>query len=331
MRFLDLFAGIGGFSLGLERAGMTCVGQVEIDSFCNRVLEKHWPNVKRIKDIHNVTGTEFGTVELVCGGFPCQPFSQAGKRQGKKDDRYLWPEMLRVIRAARPHYVFGENVPGIVNMELDKVLSDLEGEGYASQALNIPACATDAPHKRARVWILAYSIDRKHRANGRQERKEAQISGGSREAGCSRGACRTSESPEVLANSERISKKWQKPENGKGGRSVLCREGSRANVPDSPKQRLEREKPTGGRPGEQRLPSECSLWLPEPGVGRVANGVPMRMDRLKALGNAVVPQVVEIIGRSILEAEIAYKNIEAGLHQPTSQGSNLKGETTAVE
>lgn len=156
MKFLSLFAGIGGFDLGLERAGMRCVGQVEIDKKCQLVLAKHWPNVKRMEDIRKVNGDEFGTIDLICGGFPCQPFSTAGKRKGAEDNRYLWPEMVRVIDTARPTWVIGENVAGIVSMALDQVHSDLESIGYKVQSFIIPACAVDAPHRRDRVWIVAH-------------------------------------------------------------------------------------------------------------------------------------------------------------------------------
>ena len=140
---LDLFSGIGGFSLGLERAGMRTVAFCENDLFCQKVLAKHWP--------------DRGTVELICGGFPCQPFSVAGDKRGAEDDRALWPEMLRVIREVGPAWVIGENVAGIINMELDNVLSDLEDSGYSCQTFVIPACAVDARHKRDRVWIMAYA------------------------------------------------------------------------------------------------------------------------------------------------------------------------------
>ena len=163
---LSLFSGIGGLDLAAEMAGFETVGQCEWADYQTKVLEKHWPNVPRWRDIRTLTKDSFyertgrRTVDILSGGFPCQPFSQAGKRGGKEDDRYLWPEMLRVIREIRPTWVLGENVPGIVNLALDTVLSDLENEGYASQAFIVPACGVDAPHKRERVAILAYSIDR---------------------------------------------------------------------------------------------------------------------------------------------------------------------------
>ena len=138
MKYLSLFAGIGGFDLGLERAGMKCVGQVEFNPFCQRVLAHHWPNVKRMGDIHDVTGTEFGAVDLVCGGVPCQPASQAGKRRGTQDDRWLWPEAFRIVRVIRPTWCLFENVRGLTSLEsgvvFENLLSEPEEIGYEVQA-----------------------------------------------------------------------------------------------------------------------------------------------------------------------------------------------------
>lgn len=163
---LSLFSGIGGLDIAAEMAGFKTVGQCEWADFQTKVLEKHWPDVPRWRDIRTLTGESFyertglRTVDVISGGFPCQPFSLAGKREGKDDDRYLWPEMLRVIRELNPTWVIGENVPGIVNLALDTVLSDLENEGYSAQPFIIPACGVDAPHKRERVCIVAYSVNR---------------------------------------------------------------------------------------------------------------------------------------------------------------------------
>ena len=163
---LSLFSGIGGLDLAAEWAGFRTVGQCEWADYPRAVLEKHWPGLPRWRDIRTLTKESFyeqtglHTVDVISGGFPCQPFSVAGKRGGKEDDRYLWPEMLRVIRELRPTWVIGENVPGLVNLALDTVLSDLEAEGYEVQCFLVPACGVDAPHKRYRIFIVAHALDR---------------------------------------------------------------------------------------------------------------------------------------------------------------------------
>ena len=167
MRVLDLFSGIGGFSLGLEAAGMETVAFCEREPFCQAVLRKHWPDIAIHDDITELDGYGYrGSIDVVCGGFPCQPFSVAGKRRGADDDRALWPEMLRVIRESQPTWVIGENVTGIIEMELNTVLSDLESEGYLCQTFVIPACAVDARHRRDRVWVIAMADSDSQRCAG---------------------------------------------------------------------------------------------------------------------------------------------------------------------
>ena len=161
---LSLFSGIGGLDLAAEWAGFETVGQCEFADYQTKILEKHWPDVPRWRNIRTLTKESFydktglRTVDIISGGFPCQPFSQAGKKQGTDDDRYLWPEMLRVIRELRPTWVLGENVPGIVNLALDQVLASLDDEDYEAQSFIIPACSVGAWHKRERVVILAHDM-----------------------------------------------------------------------------------------------------------------------------------------------------------------------------
>jgi DNA (cytosine-5)-methyltransferase 1 len=260
VKFLSLFAGIGGFDLGLEHAGMQPVGQVEINPFCQRVLAHHWPNVKRMGDIKNVKGTEFGEVDLVCGGVPCQPASTAGKRRGTADDRWLWPEAFRLVRVIQPRWCLFENVRGITSLEsgvvFDSLLTELETYGYEVQSFCVPACAVDAPHRRDRVWIIAYNAKSTHRQNitGEKERQVQQ-----------------------------------------SGIGIVT-----ADVADADNSGFKKQ--CGTEPRESLQSQFACRWFPEPDVGRVANGVPGRVDRLRSLGNAVVPQIVEIFGRVILEA-----------------------------
>ena len=156
---LDLFSGIGGFARGFEATGSietTCF--VEQDPYCQAVLRHHWPDVPILGDIRDVRGCELPIQpDVICGGFPCQPFSQAGKQLAQDDPRHLWPEMFRLIRECRPAWVCGENVAGLIKLGLDEVLSDLEGEGYATRTFNLPACAVGAPHIRQRLWIIAHA------------------------------------------------------------------------------------------------------------------------------------------------------------------------------
>jgi DNA (cytosine-5)-methyltransferase 1 len=156
---LDLFSGIGGFARGFEATGSietTCF--VEQDPYCQAVLRHHWPDVPILGDIRDVKGCELPVQpDVICGGFPCQPFSQAGKQLAQDDPRHLWPEMFRLIRECRPAWVVGENVAGLIKLGLDEVLSDLEGEGYATRTFNLPACAVGAPHIRQRLWIIAHA------------------------------------------------------------------------------------------------------------------------------------------------------------------------------
>ena len=153
----SLFSGIGGFDLAAQWCGWNNIFQVEIDKFCQKVLHKNFPNTKKYEDIKKFKGTKYrGRIDVISGGFPCQPFSVAGKRKGKEDDRYLWDEMLRVISEIKPSFVVGENVTGILSMGFGQMLTELESVGYRTETFIIPACAVNAPHKRERAWIVAY-------------------------------------------------------------------------------------------------------------------------------------------------------------------------------
>lgn len=189
MKHLDLFSGIGGFALAARWAGIETVAFCEIDKFCHKVLNKNFPGVPIHNDIRTLNGADYAGIDIITGGYPCQPFSTAGKRKGADDPRHLWPEMFRVIRQANPTWVVCENVAGHVSMGLDSVLTDMESIGYAGQAVIIPACAKDAPHERKRVWIIfnansAYAagierpgsayfqIEERQASEGKQERDD---------------------------------------------------------------------------------------------------------------------------------------------------------------
>ena len=333
MRVLDLFSGIGGFSLGLERAGMETVAFVEIDEYCRKVLRKHWPEVPiydDIKKVHGVNSHANGdgkselsvnegkgsrelvhgaacpsclpAVDLVCGGFPCQPFSVAGKQRGDKDDRHLWPEMFRIIQEVRPTWVLGENVAGIIRLGLDEVLSDLESADYQTQTFFIPACAVDAPHRRDRVWIVGHSESR----NG--ARRELLLRQGKMQLGGTSGRSRTQKKDVADAidnGSYREGRDAPEPCGHGADDGIPFRRGSE-DVADADRQRGRLRNPGWEYAEDAWEPSgrkEPGFWLPEPELGRVAHGVPRRVDRLRCLGNAVVPQVVEVIGRAILMAD----------------------------
>lgn len=231
--FLSLFSGIGGLDLGLERAGWTCVGQVEIEPFCRQVLAEHWPGVPRWDDIRTVDTDGLPRADLVAGGFPCQPVSQAGRKQGFSDHRWLWPEFARVVRDLRPRWVLVENVRNLLSIEggraTQAVLGDLSALGFDAEWFCLSACAVGAPHMRHRLFIVAHT---------------------------------------------------QRP-----GLEV----GQFQPAGD--------ELPAAERSGDER-----GWWDIEPPLGRVVAGVPRRVVRpqLTALGNAVVPQVAEAVGRRIM-------------------------------
>jgi DNA (cytosine-5)-methyltransferase 1 len=229
----SLFSGIGGLDLGLERAGMRVIWQSEIDDYASRVLKKHWPKVPNYGDIKTINWADVPPTDVICGGYPCQPFSVAGERQGEEDERHLWPWVRDAISILRPRYVVLENVRGHLSLGGTTVIRELASIGYDAEWEVISAASQGAPHIRERVFICAYP-------NG------------------------------LLSNAKR-------------GRRIT---GSEKNTlyegqTDDPKRRV--------------------WWKTEPSVPRVANGVPNGVDRIRGLGNAVVPQVAELVGRLVIE------------------------------
>jgi len=206
MRLLDLFSGIGGFSYAAEKliGGYETVAFCEMDEFCQKVLKKHWPQVPIFDDVRTIDAARLGRIDIVTGGYPCQPFSQAGRRQGEEDERHLWPEMLRIIKSCQPRYVVAENVAGHVTMGLDQVLTDLEDQGYTTRAIIVPACAKNAPHRRDRVWIIGQNVDDTNNSTDRAERgktrKEDSLQKEYRQTGFSWFSDRTSVDSEPMAD-----------------------------------------------------------------------------------------------------------------------------------
>lgn len=237
MRVLDLFSGIGGFSLGLERAGMTTVAFCEIDPFCREVLRKHWPNAPIFDDVRTLTNEQTGSVDLVCGGFPCQPFSIAGHRKGHEDTRNMVQPMLEIVRASEPAWFVGENVEGFVDLGLDALCTALGSLGYATRVISLPACAVGLPSMERHLWIVA------------------------------------------TTSSERLERFWE----------IAV-------------QAIE----DGTKEFQGSDPRGSDRWdLPEARLCGVGERISRRVDRLRALGNAVDPHIPELLGRAIMQAHNA--------------------------
>lgn len=295
----SLFSGIGGFDLAAERAGMTVEWQVELDDYCNKVLAKHWPTVRRYRDVRDCGAANLAPVDLICGGFPCQPFSVAGKRGGADDDRYLWPEMRRVIAELKPRWVVAENVPGIINLALDTVLADLDSEGYEVGTLVLPACGVGAWHIRQRVWIVA------HRNGKRCQEQRCPVPVGAEQSGAERHG-------HIPADTERPEWRADEQESRQAGRvPVAARLGDDGATEcgaaaDTDSGRSEQHECDTQRAVQQS--DTFDWWAAESRVRGVPDGLRSgvdkgRVNRLKALGNAIVPQVAEVLFRYIAEVE----------------------------
>ena len=264
LTFGSLFAGIGGFDLGFERAGMVCKWQVEINDYANKVLAKHWPAVHRERDIRECGKHNLEKVDVICGGFPCQDISYAGLGAGLDGERSgLFFEAIRLVCELGPRVVVLENVAALLTRGLDRVLGTLAEIGFDAEWHCIPAAAVGAPHIRDRVFVLAYSAS--DRNSKRKER--------ARRAGTDKQSAFWMDSDTNCLRSQGIGS-------------------SRLEVVEA---RHEERKPEGDSNGSGQP------WAIEPNVGRVAHGVPARVDRLRGLGNAVVPQVAEWIGKRIVE------------------------------
>ena len=280
LRHLDLFSGIGGFSLGLERTGgFQTVGFCDNDKKTHLVLKKHWPNVPIYDDVSTLKGSDLGTIEIITGGFPCQDLSVAGKGAGLEGARSgLWWQFHRLIKEAQPRWVIAENVAALRSRGLDQVLRSLDQIGYDAEWHCIPASAVGAPHQRDRIWILAYPRHRGGRHFGiAQEGHNTQ-----RE--------RTTDSDSIGGpgcQSASVAYSYGIGSSGQG----------QFEQPIYPTQIVTREAI------EFKHGSVSDFWKVEPELGRVADGIPNRLDRLKQLGNSLVPQIPEMIGYAILQQE----------------------------
>jgi len=281
LQHLDLFSGIGGFSLGLETAGLAeTVAFCDIEDYCQKVLNKHWPHVPIFSDIKELNyetlrAKGINNIDIITGGYPCQPFSVAGRKKGEQDPRHLWPEYFRLVKELRPTWVIGENVSGHIKQGLDTVLENLESEGYSTRTFSISASSIGANHKRERVWILAHS--------GRSLREGTELG-------------RENENEIGKENANQFERSSST---------------SQSNVADSERERLQRSEQyeTHTRETSTQFPTAEQIeatglhWAIEPDVGRVAHGIPNRMDRLKSLGNSLVPQIPFLIANCIKQIE----------------------------
>jgi DNA (cytosine-5)-methyltransferase 1 len=292
MRVGSLFSGVGGFDLGLELAGHEIVWQVENDAYCRRVLAKHWPDVPCYGDIHDVGAHNLEEVDAICGGFPCQPVSVAGKQLAQDDERWLWPEFARVIRELRPKHCLVENVPGLLVRGLSDVLGDLAVLGYDAEWGCVSAASVGAPHLRRRVFVIAHAVrgELRHepgRRNGPGGAGAtlARYDGKKGDVADATGARREARRSDRVGVGDR-------PCGNEGLPTGPCRESGNVayTTGEAPMRRV----------GEH---GDVGWWATEPDVGRVAHGVPARVDRLRGLGNAIVPQVAEWIGRRLPSEE----------------------------
>ena len=306
LKVLDLFSGIGGFSLALESTGFfETMAFVEKDEFCQKVLKKNFNNIPIEGDIRNVKGEKY-RADVVTGGFPCQPFSVAGKRKGTDDDRYLWDETIRVVRECKPKWFIGENVEGLVNIQegmvLRQVQTDLEKEGFEVQCLIIPASGIGAWHQRKRIWIIGYNVSNSNTRFGIGENQEIQTRGNTSTNGSkdvsntfgklSDGCSSTTRNSKTKFKRVECNQSWNW--NEIWSKTERCNEQDRKNVSDSN--------------GKNSSEEQQTWWQTQSNLCGVPNGVSYGLDknranRIKSLGNSIVPQIARELGLAIMEAE----------------------------
>ena len=277
MAHVDLCSGIGGFALGFERAGLSKPVQFcDIEPWSRRVLSKHWPDVPIAEDVKELARDPDRNVfdcDILSAGYPCQPFSVAGNQKGAEDDRHIWPYIREIVAHKRPAWCVFENVYGHIGLGLDQVLFDLESEGYTSRTFVVPACGVDAPHRRDRLWIVADAVS--PRSQARHSDRLGNDNGSQSDQGQSESS--SSEIHVADADSQRgrlRNTEWQNAEDA--------------------------GQPSGNQRDNAR---GMGFWDVEPSVGRVAHGIPRRVDRLRGLGNAIVPQIAQRIGETIRKIE----------------------------
>jgi DNA (cytosine-5)-methyltransferase 1 len=327
LKLLDLFSGIGGFSLGLESTGFfETIAFVEKDKFCQKVLKKNFNNIPIEEDIRNVKGSNYAA-DIITGGFPCQPFSVAGKRKGTDDDRYLWDETIRVVAECKPSWFIGENVEGLININnglvLRQVQTDLEDQGFQVQCIIVPAAGIGAFHQRKRIWIIGFNATNSNN-NGsyRSQRNETKQS-------CNEQKDRLSfrDDKDVPNTESSRCGRWSCKKCSVGEWSFLPREqqgcemgseikGCSGDVPNSSNERLQRHN-SKQQSSEQKLgltsnkndEGSKTWWQTQSELCGIPHGVSAALDkdrsnRIKSLGNSIVPQIARQLGLSIMEAEL---------------------------
>ena len=325
LKLLDLFSGIGGFSLGLESTGyFETIGFVEKDEFCQKVLKKNFNNIPIESEVRNVKGDRY-KADIITGGFPCQPFSVAGKRRGTEDDRYLWDETIRVIRECKPRWFIGENVEGIINIQegmvLRQVCDDLEKEGFEVQCIVIPASGIGAWHQRKRVWIIAHSNSNRDRikitgSNG--EEKEIQREHREKDS-TSWKFIRTNTNDVPNSNSRNVEtrRKGQRGvcKESKGQRSSSNATSFRKTLSNTNSKESQGHGVSTNMETEQRqvitersIEEQQTWWEAQSKLCRTPDGISYELDkdrknRIKSLGNSIVPLIARELGLAIMKAE----------------------------
>ena len=338
LKVLDLFSGIGGFSLGLESTGhFKTIAFCEKDKFCQKVLQKNFKNIPIEGEIRNVKGEKY-KADVVTGGFPCQPFSIAGKRKGTDDDRYLWDETIRVVRECKPKWFIGENVEGIINIQegmvLRQVQTDLEKEGFEVQCLIIPASGIGAWHQRKRVWIIGCNVSNSDKSRSfkeystsfnRQNKGDGFIneSGSRSNENVSNTDSRMRRRGRTIGESGtnqvwgfHIKKEKQSEQNFRS-KVIGCDDLFREDVSNSNgkrsqgykfQQHLETRKQSSTNDGKESFKRQQTWWQTQSELCGVPDGVSYELDkdranRVKSLGNSIVPQIARELGKAIIKAE----------------------------